>query len=75
VDQVRDVGDGQQGYLRAVERAAGGGAGFRGAAAGFLFVVVFAGGFIQQRQNSFPFIVTSLTVGDRRSAIRAPGRD
>ena len=39
-------------YLRAVEGAtAGGSAGLRGAAAGFLLLVVLAGGFVQQRQN------------------------
>ena len=52
VHQVRDVGDGQERYLRAVEgAAAGGSAGLRGAAAGFLLLVVLAGGFVQQRQN------------------------
>lgn len=74
MDQMRHVGNGQQGYLRAVERAAaGGGAGFGRAAAGFLFMVVFTGRFIQQRQNFISFIVTSLTVGDEgEDAIRAP---
>jgi hypothetical protein len=52
VDQVRHIRQRQQGDLRAVERAtARRGAGFRGATAGFLFVIVFAGGFIQQREN------------------------